>query len=114
VQHVAMNAADICQTMRTLRDNGVRFLRVPDTYYESLADRVGKIDKDFAELKELGILVDRDEDGYLLQVFTQPVEDRPTLFYEIIERHGSRGFGIGNFKALFISIEEEQKRRGTL
>jgi 4-hydroxyphenylpyruvate dioxygenase len=92
----------------------VRFLRVPDTYYESLADRVGKIDKDFAELKELGILVDRDEDGYLLQVFTQPVEDRPTLFYEIIERHGSRGFGIGNFKALFISIEEEQKRRGTL
>jgi 4-hydroxyphenylpyruvate dioxygenase len=97
-----------------LRENGVRFLRVPDTYYESLADRVGKINEDFAELKELGILVDRDEDGYLLQVFTQPVEDRPTLFYEIIERHGSRGFGIGNFKALFVSIEEEQRLRGTL
>ncbi len=114
VQHVAMNTRDICATVRMLRGNGVRFLRVPDTYYERLADRVGHIDEDLAEIRELGVLVDRDEDGYLLQVFTQPVQDRPTLFYEIIERHGSRGFGVGNFKALFISIEEEQRRRGTL
>lgn len=114
VQHIAMNTADICLTVRALRENGVRFLRVPDTYYEALAQRVGKIDEDYRELQELGILVDRDEDGYLLQIFTQPVEDRPTLFFEIIERHGSRGFGIGNFKALFVSIEEEQRRRGTL
>jgi len=114
VQHVAMTTKDICQTVRTLRDNGVRFLRVPDTYYDALADRIGKIDEDYAVLRDLGILVDRDEDGYLLQVFTQPLEDRPTLFFEVIERHGSRGFGVGNFKALFISIEEEQKRRGTL
>lgn len=113
-QHVAMNTRDICATVRTLRENGVRFLRVPDTYYEQLADRVGRIDEDLAEIRRLGILVDRDEDGYLLQVFTQPVQDRPTLFYEIIERHGSRGFGVGNFKALFVSIEEEQRRRGTL
>ncbi|MBX3397060.1 MAG: 4-hydroxyphenylpyruvate dioxygenase [Phycisphaerae bacterium] len=114
VQHIAVNTADICRTVRTLRDNGVRFLRVPDTYYESLAARIGKIDEDYKELQELGVLVDRDEDGYLLQIFTQPVEDRPTLFFEIIERHGSRGFGVGNFKALFVSIEEEQRRRGTL
>lgn len=114
VQHVAMNTKNILETVRLLRDNGVRFLRVPDTYYDALPDRVGKIDERFDDLRELGILADRDEDGYLLQVFTQPVEDRPTLFYEIIERHGSRGFGIGNFKALFVSIEEEQKRRGTL
>lgn len=114
VQHIAVNTADICQTVRTLRDNGVRFLRVPDTYYESLAARIGKIDEDYRELQELGVLVDRDEDGYLLQIFTQPVEDRPTLFFEVIERHGSRGFGVGNFKALFVSIEEEQRRRGTL
>lgn len=113
-QHVALTTGDIITTVRTLRENGMRFLRVPDTYYEQLAERVGKIDEDYAALRELGILVDRDEDGYLLQVFTQPVEDRPTLFYEIIERHGSRGFGVGNFKALFVSIEEEQKRRGTL
>jgi len=114
VQHIAMNTRDIIRTVRTLRDNGVGFLRVPDTYYESLPGRVGRIDEDFRIIQELGILVDRDEEGYLLQIFTKPVEDRPTLFYEIIERHGSRGFGVGNFKALFISIEEEQKRRGTL
>ncbi len=114
VQHIAMNTGDICKTVRTLRENGVRFLRVPDTYYAALADRIGKIDEDYKTLQELGILVDRDEDGYLLQIFTQPVEDRPTVFYEIIERHGSRGFGIGNFKALFVSIEEEQRKRGTL
>jgi len=109
-----MNTGDICKTVSTLRDKGVRFLRVPDTYYEALAERVGKIDEDFETLKDLGILVDRDEDGYLLQIFTQPLEDRPTLFFEVIERHGSRGFGVGNFKALFVSIEEEQRRRGTL
>jgi len=114
VQHIAMNTGDICKTVATLRDKGVRFLRVPDTYYEALADRVGKINEDFETLKDLGILVDRDEDGYLLQIFTQPLEDRPTLFFEVIERHGSRGFGVGNFKALFVSIEEEQRRRGTL
>lgn len=114
VQHIAMTTGDICHTVRTLRDRGVRFLRVPDTYYAALADRVGKIDEDMATIQELGILVDRDEDGYLLQIFTQPLEDRPTLFFEVIERHGSRGFGVGNFKALFVSIEEEQRRRGTL
>ena len=114
VQHVAMNTKDIVGTVRSLRDNGVRFLRVPDTYYEALVERIGKIDEDYAALQELGILVDRDEDGYLLQIFTQPVQDRLTIFYEIIERHGSRGFGVGNFKALFVSIEEEQRRRGTL
>jgi len=114
VQHIAMNTKDIVQAVRTLRDNGVGFLRVPDTYYDALPGRVGKIDEDYKIIRDLGILVDRDEDGYLLQIFTKPVEDRPTLFYEIIERHGSRGFGVGNFKALFVSIEEEQKRRGTL
>jgi len=114
VQHVAMNTKDICETVRQLRARNVDFLRVPDMYYEELADRVGKIDEDFAELRELGILVDRDEDGYLLQIFSQPVQDRPTLFYEVIERHGSRGFGVGNFKALFVSLEREQERRGNL
>ncbi|MEK6642526.1 MAG: 4-hydroxyphenylpyruvate dioxygenase [Planctomycetota bacterium] len=114
VQHVALNTKDIVHAVRTLRDNGMGFLRVPDTYYDLLPGRVGKIDEDIKVIKELGILVDRDEDGYLLQIFTKPVEDRPTLFYEIIERHGSRGFGVGNFKALFVSIEEEQKKRGTL
>jgi len=114
VQHIAMNTGDIVTTVRKLRDRGVQFLRVPDTYYETLPQRVGQIAEDYKVLKELGILVDRDEDGYLLQIFTRPVEDRPTLFFEIIERHGSRGFGVGNFKALFVSIEEEQRRRGTL
>lgn len=114
VQHVAMLTGNIFETVRALRNNGVRFLRVPDTYYEALPARAGKIKEDLNEMRELGILFDRDEEGYLLQIFTQPVQDRPTLFYEIIERHGSRGFGVGNFKALFISIEEEQKRRGNL
>lgn len=114
VQHVALNTADICKTVRALRERGVQFLRVPDTYYENLPGRVGKIDESYRELQELGILADRDDEGYLLQVFTKPVEDRPTLFYEVIERHGSRGFGVGNFKALFVSIEEEQRRRGNL
>ena len=114
VQHIAMNTADICKTVRTLRDRDIDFLRVPDTYYAELAERVSPIDEDFDELRELGILVDRDDDGYLLQVFTQPMQDRPTLFYEVIERHGSRGFGVGNFKALFVSLEKEQERRGNL
>jgi 4-hydroxyphenylpyruvate dioxygenase len=114
VQHIAMSSADICRTVRMLRERDIDFLRVPDAYYEDLAERVGKIDEDYAELRELGILVDRDEDGYLLQIFTQPVQDRPTLFFEVIERHGSRGFGLGNFKALFVSLEREQARRGNL
>jgi 4-hydroxyphenylpyruvate dioxygenase len=114
VQHIAMHTDDICATVRALRARGVEFLRVPDTYYEDLPARVGTIEEDFDEIRELGVLVDRDADGYLLQIFTTPVQDRPTLFFEAIERHGSRGFGIGNFKALFISIEREQARRGNL
>lgn len=114
VQHIAMNTKDICQTVRSLRERDVDFLRVPDTYYDDLEKRVGEIDEDIDELRELGILVDRDDDGYLLQIFTQPLQDRPTLFFEVIERHGSRGFGVGNFKALFVSLEKEQERRGNL
>ncbi len=114
VQHIALNTGDICKTVRELRERGVQFLRVPDTYYDALPNRVGKINEDYRELRDLGILADRDDEGYLLQIFTKPVEDRPTLFYEVIERHGSRGFGVGNFKALFVSIEEEQRRRGNL
>jgi len=114
VQHIAVNSADICKTVRLLRERDIDFLRVPDAYYEDLGARVGRIDESFEELKELGILVDRDEDGYLLQIFTQPMQDRPTLFLEVIERHGSRGFGLGNFKALFVSLEREQARRGNL
>ncbi len=114
VQHIAMSTADICKTVRMLRERDIDFLRVPDTYYEDLAERIGPIDEDYDEIRELGILVDRDEDGYLLQIFTAPVQDRPTLFFEVIERHGSRGFGVGNFKALFIALEREQARRGNL
>jgi len=114
IQHIAMSTKDICKTVRMLRERDIDFLRVPDTYYDELADRIGAIEEDFDELRELGILVDRDEDGYLLQIFTQPIQDRPTLFFEVIERHGSRGFGIGNFKALFVSMEKEQERRGNL
>ncbi len=114
VQHIAMNVPDICASVRELRKRDIDFLRVPDTYYEDLRARVGEIEEDYSELKELGILVDRDEDGYLLQIFTQPMQDRPTLFYELIERHGCRGFGQGNFKALFVSLEREQARRGNL
>ena len=101
VQHIALNTKDICRTVRELRKREIDFLRVPDAYYEDLRQRIGKIDEDYDELRELGVLVDRDEDGYLLQIFSQPVQDRPTLFFEVIERHGSRGFGVGNFKALF-------------
>ncbi len=114
VQHIACATDDIVGTVSGLRERGVEFLRVPLTYYEDLEKRVGKIAEPVAELAELGILADSDEEGYLLQIFTQPVEDRPTLFFEIIERHGSRGFGVGNFKSLFEAIEREQARRGNL
>jgi 4-hydroxyphenylpyruvate dioxygenase len=114
VQHIALLTADIIDTVSQLRRNGVEFLRVPDTYYEELPARVGEVKESTESLRALGILADRDEDGYLLQIFTQPVEDRPTLFFELIEREGSRGFGKGNFKALFESIEREQALRGNL
>lgn len=113
-QHIALLCRDVLSTVQKLQDNGVEFLRVPDTYYEELPDRIGCIDEDIAELRRLGILVDRDDEGYLLQIFTKPVEDRPTVFYEILQRKGCKGFGKGNFKALFVSIEEEQRRRGNL
>ncbi len=114
VQHIAMATDDIVSTVSKLRDRGVEFLRVPLTYYRDLAGRVGRIDESIDTLAALGILVDRDEEGYMLQIFTRPVEDRPTLFYEIIQRKGSRGFGKGNFKALFEAIEREQALRGNL
>jgi 4-hydroxyphenylpyruvate dioxygenase len=114
VQHIAMATHDIIDTVTRLRDQGVEFLIVPTTYYEDLTARVGKIDEPIDRLAELGILVDRDDEGYMLQIFTKPVEDRPTLFYEIIQRKGSRSFGKGNFKALFEAIEREQARRGNL
>lgn len=114
VQHIAVATDDIVGTIDALRLNGLEFLRVPDTYYENLGARVGNIDEDMADLKRLGILVDRDEEGYLLQLFTKPVEDRPTFFFEFIQRKGSRGFGQGNFQALFEAIELEQERRGNL
>jgi 4-hydroxyphenylpyruvate dioxygenase len=114
VQHVAMATNNILETVSALKSRGVEFLRVPDTYYDMLIQRVGNIDETIGPLRELGILVDRDEDGYLLQIFTKPVEDRPTVFYEIIQRKGAKSFGKGNFKALFESIELEQGRRGTL
>lgn len=114
VQHIALLSGDILRTVSRLRENGVEFLQVPEAYYERLTGRVGSIEEDLSALQSLGILVDRDDDGYLLQIFTQPAEDRPTLFYEIIQRKGSRGFGKGNFKALFETIEIEQARRGNL
>ncbi len=114
VQHIAMLTDNILKTVSKLREQGVEFLRVPHTYYEELTDRVGKIDEPIEELDRLGILVDRDDEGYMLQIFTKPVEDRPTLFYEIIQRKGSKSFGKGNFKALFEAIEREQELRGNL
>ncbi|HEY0243244.1 MAG TPA: 4-hydroxyphenylpyruvate dioxygenase [Gemmatimonadaceae bacterium] len=114
VQHIAIATDDIIKTVRDLKSRGVEFLRVPATYYESVPKRVGKIDEDLAPLQELGILVDRDDEGYLLQIFTRPVEDRPTVFYEIIQRKGAKSFGAGNFKALFEAIEREQALRGNL
>ena len=115
VQHIAVATNDIVKTVRELKARGVEFLDAPPpAYYEDLANRVGTIDEDIAPLQELGILVDRDEEGYLLQLFTKPVEDRPTLFFEIIQRKGAQSFGAGNFKALFESIEREQAKRGNL
>ena len=114
VQHIALATNDIVKTVRALRANDVSFLRVPQTYYDTLLDRVGPIKEDVRELAELGILVDRDDEGYMLQIFTKPVQDRPTLFFEIIQREGSKSFGKGNFKALFEAIEREQALRGTL
>jgi 4-hydroxyphenylpyruvate dioxygenase len=114
VQHIAVATNDIIHTVTEMRKNGVEFLYVPSDYYDTVQERVGEIEEDMAVLKSHGILVDRDEDGYLLQIFTKPVEDRPTLFFEIIQRKGAKSFGKGNFKALFESIEAEQERRGTL
>lgn len=114
VQHVAIATNNIIETVTALQNRGVEFLKVPATYYETVLDRVGKIDEDLAPLAELGILIDRDDEGYLLQIFTKPVEDRPTLFYEIIQRKGAKSFGKGNFKALFEAIEREQELRGNL
>ena len=114
VQHIAVATHDIIKTVSELRARGVEFLQVPDSYYDDLLQRVGKIDEDLQPLRDLNILVDRDEEGYLLQIFTKPVEDRPTLFFEIIQRKGATSFGKGNFKALFESIEREQAKRGNL
>lgn len=113
-QHVALATNDIVATVTELQNRGIEFLKVPSTYYDDLLDRVGHIDEDLQPLKELGILVDRDDEGYLLQIFTKPVEDRPTLFFEIIQRKGAKSFGKGNFKALFEAIEREQELRGNL
>jgi 4-hydroxyphenylpyruvate dioxygenase len=114
VQHIALDTNDIIKTVRQLTENGVEFLETPQTYYEELPKRVGTIDENIDDLARLGILVDKDQFGYMLQIFTKPVQDRPTLFYEIIQRKGSKSFGKGNFKALFESIEREQARRGNL
>ena len=114
VQHVAIATTDIIATVRKLKAKGIEFLNTPDTYYDDLLERVGKIDEDLAPLRELKILVDRDEEGYLLQIFTKPLQDRPTVFFEIIQRKGAQSFGAGNFKALFEAIEREQELRGNL
>ncbi|HUN88039.1 MAG TPA: 4-hydroxyphenylpyruvate dioxygenase [Terriglobales bacterium] len=114
VQHIALQVKDVLYTVDRLQQNGLEFLRVPDAYYEVLRDRVGALEEPIEEIKRLGILVDRDQEGYLLQIFSKPVEDRPTVFYEIIQRKGSRGFGKGNFKALFEALELEQAKRGNL
>jgi len=114
VQHLAVATDNIIETVTKLRDRGVEFLRVPSTYYDTVLDRVGEIDEDLKPLQDLGILIDRDDQGYLLQLFTKPVQSRPTMFFEIIQRKGARSFGKGNFKALFEAIEREQELRGTL
>ncbi|MGC8856288.1 MAG: 4-hydroxyphenylpyruvate dioxygenase [Anaerolineae bacterium] len=114
VQHIALSTGNILETVRELKQRGIEFLRVPDAYYEILPQRVGKINEDLQAIQELGILVDRDDEGYLLQIFSRPIQDRPTVFIEVIQRHGARGFGKGNFKALFESLELEQARRGNL
>jgi 4-hydroxyphenylpyruvate dioxygenase len=114
VQHVAIATADIVQTVTSLRDRGIEFISNPASNYENILERVGKIDEDLAPLQDLGILIDRDEEGYLLQIFTKPLQDRPTLFFEIIQRKGAKSFGKGNFKALFEALEKEQEKRGNL
>jgi len=114
VQHIAVATNNIMETVSAMRSRGVEFLYVPETYYDDLLERVGQIDEDVEVLKEHGILIDRDEEGYLLQIFTKPIVDRPTLFFEIIQRKGAQSFGVGNFKALFEAIEREQENRGTL
>ena len=113
-QHIAMSTGNILETVNELKNRGLEFLTVPTTYYRELEGRIGKIDENITDLEKLGILVDRDEDGYLLQIFSKPIEDRPTVFFEIIQRKGARSFGKGNFKALFEAIEREQELRGTL
>jgi 4-hydroxyphenylpyruvate dioxygenase len=114
VQHIALASDNILQTVESMQRRGIGFLRIPGTYYEELPERIGKIDEPLDDLQRLGILADRDEDGYLLQIFTKGVQDRPTVFFEIIERHGAHGFGAGNFKALFVALEAEQAKRGNL
>ena len=114
VQHVAIATADIVETVTELQKRGIEFLKIPDSYYETVLDRVGKIDEDLQPLQDLGILIDRDEEGYLLQIFSKPLQDRPTLFFEIIQRKGAKSFGKGNFKALFEAMEREQDSRGNL
>ena len=114
VQHVALQSESIVRAVEAMKENGVAFLDTPDTYYDEVTNRVGEIDEDYADLRRLKILADRDEDGYLLQIFTKTAQDRPTLFFEVIERHGATTFGEGNFKALFESIEREQALRGNL
>ena len=114
VQHVAIATADIVKTVTELQKRGIEFLNIPDSYYATVLDRVGKIDEDLQPLQELGVLIDRDEEGYLLQIFSKPLEDRPTLFFEIIQRKGAQSFGKGNFKALFEALEREQDARGNL
>jgi 4-hydroxyphenylpyruvate dioxygenase len=114
VQHIALATDNIIETVTKLRDRGVEFLYVPESYYDTVLERVGEIDEELAPLKELGVLIDRDDEGYLLQIFTKPVLDRPTMFFEIIQRKGAKSFGKGNFKALFEAIEREQEMRGTL
>jgi 4-hydroxyphenylpyruvate dioxygenase len=114
VQHIAMRTDDIVATVTALRERGVRFLRVPDEYYDDVRARLGDLELPWADLQRLGVLIDRDHDGHLLQIFTETVTDRPTVFFEVIQREGAKGFGAGNFKALFEAIEREQARRGNL
>ena len=114
VQHIALSTKDIISTVKKLKSNGVEFLPTPKSYYKDLINRVGEIKEDLEKIAEMGILIDSDEKGYMLQIFTKPIQDRPTLFFEIIQRKGSNSFGKGNFKALFESIEREQNQRGNL
>jgi 4-hydroxyphenylpyruvate dioxygenase len=114
VQHIALQSENIVATVEAMQERGMRFLDTPEAYYAEVVGRVGEIDEDYGDLARLRILADRDDDGYLLQIFTKTAQDRPTLFFEVIERHGARGFGDGNFKALFEAIEREQALRGNL